>query len=209
MFREPGPCAACGVSIVSILSTDNKTPHSNVKCPFRQLSLYSVRSLHNVHRASQPRSGVALETYFPLECGDWDSTECGLAGHCSLDGSPVPQSPVWRQSGLVVWRRLMCSVDCADAHLRHRTSDMAHAPRALRTPAARGRAAGGGRRSLTSHMSELSRAKLVYNVLKTLETRVAQGCQGVHGLFVLLRIIRRGRIGFHATPRAQERKVER
>lgn len=39
-------------------------------------------------------------------------------------------------------------------------------------------------------MSELSSAKLEYNVLKTLETRVAQGCQGVHGLFVLLRIIR-------------------
>ena len=49
-------------------------------------------------------------------------------------------------------------------------------------------------------------AKLVYNVLKTLETRVAQGCQGVHGLFVLLRIIRRGRIGFRATPRRKNGK---
>ena len=205
MFREPGPCAACGVSIVSILSTDNKTPHSNVKCPFRQLSLHSVRSLHNVHssvalplaRRSHALRCLSVETY----CY-WRRT--GLWTRWTLDGSPVPQSPVWRQSGLVVWRRLMCSVDCADAHLRHRTSDMAQSC-APRSP----HSGGGGRRSLTSHMSELSRAKLVYNVLKTLETRVAQGCQGVHGLFVLLRIIRRGRIGFHATPRAQEWKVER
>ena len=198
MFREPGPCAACGVSIVSILSTDNKTPHSNVKCPFRQLSLHSVRSLHNVHssvalplaRRSHALRCLSVETY----CY-WRRT--GLWTRWTLDGSPVPQSPVWRQSGLVV--RTLISV------IAHRTWHMRPGPRAsLRRYSALRR-----RRSHCSHMSELSRAKLEYNVLKTLETRVAQGCQGVHGLFVLLRIIRRGRIGFHATPRAQEWKVER
>jgi hypothetical protein len=95
VFREPGPCAACGVSIVSILSTDNKTPHSNVKCPFRQLSLHSVRSLHNVHssvalplarrsHALRCLSGdvLLLETYWTVDSLDTGResgpTESGL-----------------------------------------------------------------------------------------------------------------------------------
>ena len=152
VFREPGPCAACGVSIVSIncqqtirLLTQESSVHSG-NCPF----IPFVPSIMSI-RASPSHALVSLE------CGVWRRTGY-WSGDWTVD-SLVPQSPVWRQSGLVVWRRLICSVDCADAHLRHRTSGMAHrAPRSAlrRRRAAGGAGAGGGRRSHITHVRVVS-----------------------------------------------------
>ena len=163
VFREPGPCTACGVSIVSIncqqtirLLTQESSVHSG-NCPF----IPFVPSIMSI-RASQPPSGVSvecavwsLETYwYVVLVGVW-RLDCGLAGHWTGVRSHRVRSgeAVW--TGRVEKIDVLCGLcgrSSPSSHIGHGTSRPA-----LRSPAAPGGAgAGGGRRSHITHVRVVS-----------------------------------------------------
>ena len=150
MFREPGPCTACGVSIVSIncqqtirLLTQESSVHSGNR-PF----IPFVPSIMSI-RASPSHALVSLE------CGVWRRTGY-WSGDWTVD-SLVPQSPVCEAvwTGRVEKIDMLCGLcgrSSPSSHIGHGTSRPA-----LRSPAAPGGAgAGGGRRSHITHVRVVS-----------------------------------------------------